>query len=129
MRISREVEGKLEEFLRVIRSMEDFPRVKFIMLYGSAAAGKEAKFSDVDICLYYLADKAEDMSRFRLKLLSELGEGFDVHIFQQLPLYVRRDVLKGKIVYGDRRFVSDVAYGTIKEYEAFKPRYYDYIYR
>lgn len=129
MKISREVEGKIEKFLRVIRSMEDFSRVKFIMLYGSAAVGKEAKFSDVDLCLYYLADKPEDMSRFRLKLLSKLPEGFDVHVFQQLPPYVKREVLKGKLVYGDRKFVSEVAYRTIKDYEAFKPRYYDYIYR
>lgn len=53
---------------------------------------------------------------------------YDIKIFQQLPVYLKRDVLQGKILYCDsKQFLYDKAYETIKDFEAFKPRYYDYI--
>jgi len=45
-----------------------------------------------------------------------------------LPLYIQKEVLKGKIIYAkDMGFVYDVAYETIKAFDRFKKYYYDYI--
>jgi predicted nucleotidyltransferase len=84
--------------------------------------------SDIDICVYY-DDEADHASEFRLKVLTELFEDiYDIKIFQQMPVYARVDVFKGKVLYcDDRRFLYDKAYETIKEFDAFKPKYYDYI--
>ena len=84
----------IERFMRTIRAMSDFDRVEFVILYGSESKGEARVNSDVDICVYYRADDERDMSRFRLRLLSELpGDRFDVQIFQLLPLYVRVEVV------------------------------------
>jgi predicted nucleotidyltransferase len=55
--------------------------------------------SDIDLAIYYDADMGE-ASQFRFKVLSELFDDiYDVQIFQAMPLYVRKEVLKGEVLY------------------------------
>lgn len=119
---------KIEEVIEKIKNLKGFEKVKFIILYGSAVEGQVKEGSDIDICIYY-DGSLEEASEFRLKVLSELFDDlYDVQIFQQLPLYVRVEVLKGKVVYcKDRNFLYKVAMKTIKDFEEFKYRFYDYI--
>ena len=121
----------IERFMRTIRAMSDFDRVEFVILYGSESKGEARVNSDIDICVYYRADDERDMSRFRLRLLSELpGDRFDVQIFQLLPLYVRVEVLKGRVLYAkDTEFLYEVALNTVRDFELFKPLLHDYLYR
>ena len=89
----------LDRELEKIKNIDGFKKVKFIILYGSAAEDRMIEGSDVDLCIYY-DGTSEEASRFRFKVLSELfDDRYDVHIFQQLPVYVRVEVLKGKIIY------------------------------
>ena len=75
------------------------PKVRFIILDGSACEGRMKEDSDIDISVYY--DDA-DASEFRLKVLSDLFDDvYDIKIFQQLPLPIRMQVLKGKVLYED----------------------------
>ena len=71
--------------------------------------------SDIDICVYY-DDEVDSASEFRLKVLSELFDDiYDIKIFQQMPVYARVEVLKGKVLCcDDRQFLYDKAYETIK---------------
>jgi len=71
----------------------------------------------------------EKASRFRYDILSELfADDYDIQIFQSLPLYVRKEVLKGEVLYRrDKRELYEIAYRTIREFDDFKHRYYDYI--
>jgi predicted nucleotidyltransferase len=84
--------------------------------------------SDIDICVYY-DDEVDRAFEFRLNVLSELFDDiYDIKIFQQMPIYVRIEVLKGMVLYcDDRRFMHDEAHETIKEFDSFKRIYYDYI--
>jgi len=118
----------VEKGLEKIKIMEGFEKVKFIILYGSAAEGRMIEGSDIDISIYYDGDPEEE-SRFRFEVLSELfDDAYDVQMFQQLPLYVRVEILKGKMIYcGDKKFLYEVAVETLKDFEAFKHRFYDYI--
>ena len=119
---------KIGKAIEKIKNLEGFEKVKFIILYGSAAEGQMTNNSDIDLCIYY-DGSPDESSGFRFKVLSELfDEIYDIQIFQQLPLYVRKEVLKGKEIYcKDRRFLYEVALETIKDFEAFKHRFYDYI--
>lgn len=77
--------------------------------------------------IYYDGDR-EEGARFRFAALSELDERYDVQIYGNLPLYVRTEVLRGRVLHcPDERFLYDVAYRTIREFDAFKHRLYDYI--
>lgn len=120
---------KLAKILNIILSTEEFRNVEFVIFHGSRARGTGMKTSDMDICIYFRG-KGEEMSRFRLKLLSGLPSYCDVQIFQQLPLYIRKEVLKGKVLYAkNMTFLYEVALNTIRDFEYFKPRFYYYIYR
>jgi len=123
------MENEIKLFLNVMKRISDFNRVKFVFLFGSYAQGKQNKLSDIDFAIYYDCDKKERF-KFRLNLLSKLPDNFDVHIFQDLPLFIRKDVLKGKLIYvKNKAFAYDIAYETIKEFDHFKKYYDDYIKR
>lgn len=107
--------------------MPDFDRVKFVILFGSQSIGKANKMSDYDFAVYYDGNSKERF-RFRIKFGAKLPDDFDVQIFQDLSIYIQKEVLKGKIIYAkDTGFVYDIAYETIKRFEEFKKYYYDYI--
>ncbi|MDN5339345.1 MAG: uncharacterized protein PWQ30_454 [Euryarchaeota archaeon] len=114
--------------LKRMGTIEGFEKVRFIILYGSVAEGRSREGSDIDICIYYDGDR-EEAARFRFAALSELTDDrYDIQIFSHLPLYLRTEVLRGKVVYcPDERFLYDVAYRTIREFDDFKHRLYDYI--
>ena len=110
-----------------MQKIPGFEQVEFIILYGSAAEKRMTATSDVDLCMYYNGDR-EEASRFRHKVLSLLpGTLFDIQVFQQLPLYVRVEALKGIPVYTrNTRFLYDKATETIRDFDNFKHRLYDY---
>jgi predicted nucleotidyltransferase len=99
-----------------------------VILFGSVAKGLSNSVSDVDVCIV-LNDRLDllSMSLKKLEYLS-LAE-YDVSIFQQLPLYVRRRVIKeGNILLcrsEDRLY--EIVLKTIKEFGDFEPIYYEYL--
>jgi uncharacterized protein len=116
---------KIDRAVQRIKSL-GCDKIRFIILYGSASEGRMNEDSDIDICVYY---DGADASEFRFKVLSDLFDDiYDIKILQQLPLSPRMQVLKGRVLYeDDMPFLYDKAYETIKEFESFKPRYYDYL--
>ncbi len=122
------VDELLNRALQRLKQCPGFFHVKFIFLYGSVAHGRATRESDIDLCIYYEGSKNE-AGEFRFTLLKALfDDRFDIQIFLDLPLYVRMEVIHGRLIYApDERFVYDVAYDTIREFEAFKHRLYDYI--
>lgn len=113
-----------EEILNRLKSLPKFDKLKFIYLFGSKARGEAHPRSDIDICLYYDLDDEEELYRLLLRISGSSPEKFDVEMFQFLPLYVKRDVFKGELLYtSDKDFVYDLARETYREYEDFEPRY------
>ena len=114
-------------FMKKLREMPDFNRVKFVILFGSQALGKANPMSDYDFAVYYDGNDRERFD-FREEILGKVSEKFDVHVLQDLPLYVQKEVLKGRVIYAvDLTFVYDYAYEIIKRFDDFKKYYYDYI--
>ncbi|GAB7016292.1 nucleotidyltransferase domain-containing protein [Methanogenium cariaci] len=125
MKIAEEL---IHHALERLKTIEGFDRVRFIILYGSVAEGRAKETSDIDLCIYYDGDR-EEGGKFRFAVLSELfDDRYDIQIFGNLPLYVRMEVLRGRVIYcPDERFLYDMALETIREFDAFKHRLYDYI--
>jgi len=118
---------EIKLFMDKIRKAKGFDKVRFIILYGSVAKDKQNDLSDIDFCVYYDGSK-RDAYKFRMKLLGNLSNKFDVHIFNSLPLYIRKEILAGKVLYyKDMKFLYNIAYSTIKEFDDFKKHYYSYI--
>ncbi len=117
-----------DKVVETVKNMDGFDDVQFIILYGSQSESRATEDSDVDICVGYDGSR-DEASRFRFKVISKLfDDRYDVHIFKLLPLYVKKEVLKGEVLYRrDKIELYDIAYQTIKEFDDFKHRYYDYI--
>jgi predicted nucleotidyltransferase len=123
-----EINNIIKNALERLKDIRGFEKVRFIILYGSAAEGGIRKNSDIDLCIDLDAETDFDRSKFRLRVLSELPDNFDVQIFSQLPLYVKKEVLRGKVIFcRDEEYVYNTAMLTIREFDDFKYRFYDYI--
>ncbi len=122
------IDNLVSEALEKIKKLEGFENVEFIILYGSSLKSEMREGSDIDLCIYFNGS-LEEAGVFRFKALSEVANDlFDIQIFENLPLYVQIEVLGGKILYvKNLTFLYGVAYKTIREFEDFKPRFYDYI--
>ncbi|AIU69822.1 nucleotidyltransferase [Thermococcus eurythermalis] len=117
---------KLEEAVRKILELGG-ERVKFIILFGSQARDEAGKDSDIDLCVYYEGSPKEAF-RFRELVLGYLSDKYDVQVFQLLPVYLKRECLRGKVLFcRDGTVLYDLAYETLKEWEDFKRYYYDYL--
>lgn len=100
-----------------------------VFLFGSRARGESVPDSDIDICLVLRPSNYGPMVLHQ-KRLSYLKEGnANVHIFSQLPLYIRRRVLKeGKILLcQDDDLLYEIAFRTAQAFEDFRHLYYGYL--
>lgn len=113
--------------LQQIEGLDGYEHVQFVILFGSAQEDRMTGESDIDLCIYYDGDPAE-AAKFRYSILSILpGKRYDIQIFQSLPLYVRVEVLRGTPVFvRDQRFLYEKAGETLRDFEDFKHRLYDY---
>ena len=122
-----EIKKSVATALQQIRHIAGFEHVRFIILYGSAGKRTMNSESDIDLCIYYEGDRNE-AAQFRYAALSRLpGIRYDIQIFQLLPLYVRIEVLKGTPVFlKNPVFLYETATRTLREFEDYKHRLYDY---
>ena len=96
------------------------------ILFGSFP---QEGFSDIDVCVILYPGKYENLylSEKRLKLMEVLWN-FDIQIFQQLPMYIRTRVLKGKVIFcRDEKILYEVAIQTMKEFEDYRKIYDEYL--
>lgn len=97
-------------------------KIKFVILYGSFVEGRQTPLSDIDIAVYYNGAKEERFA-FRKQILGRISDKFDVQTFQDLPIYIRKQVIsQGKVLYQKNYSeIFDVFMRTIKEFRDFKP--------
>jgi predicted nucleotidyltransferase len=99
-----------------------------VLIFGSYARGE--KYKDIDLCV--ILDKKYPnlkMSKKRVALLKYLSKDIDLHIFQQLPVYIRIRVIKdGKIsLCKNEDSLYKIAFDTIKEFGLFENFYNAYL--
>jgi predicted nucleotidyltransferase len=116
------LEQSMSEVIKKIKAIGG-DKVRFVVLYGSAAKGKLTKLSDIDIAVFYIGDKSERFE-FRKKILGRVSNEFDIQIFQDLPLYIQKNILStGEVIYSlDYRETFEIFMKIIREFEDFKPR-------
>jgi len=113
--------------LKKIKEIGLLNKVNFIIIYGSYSKGNQTPLSDVDICIS-LSSSPKDRLKARIKLLGGLSDNYDIQIFEDLPLYVQKEILSGDVLYcKNRKKLMAKAFKVITDYEDFQPIYERYI--
>ena len=116
----------LDSLLERIQRDDD---VLAAVLFCSSARKEDSFSSDIDICLLLKHKKYTPLflSQEKIEYLKQCS--FDIHIFQQLPIYIRVRVLReGKILYcRDEDELYATAFRTIEEFDHFRPFYDEYV--
>jgi len=122
---SKSINSAKPELSDVIRKIKEIggDRVKFIILYGSAAKDKFTNLSDIDIAVFY-NDDTEERFKFRMKVLGRINSRYDVQTYQDLPLYIQKEIIStGEVLYfKEYKEIFNTFMKTIREFEDFKPR-------
>lgn len=116
-----------EKFVENLKRDDD---ILAVILFGSYARNEARKESDIDVCIVLKDKEHEKLSQKEMDYMSLVDdERVQVHIFQNLPIFIRIRVLKeGKMIFcKDEDTLYDIAFRTIKEFEAFKKYYKDYL--
>lgn len=110
------------------KKIKEDKKVIAVLLFGSYARGEP--YRDFDICIV-LNKKYPNllMSKKRVKYSSVVNSDLDIHIFQQVPLYIRQRILKeGKVlICKNEDMLYELAFLTIKDFEMYKKIYYNYL--
>ena len=120
-----------ERIEKLLKKCQNDNEVLAVILFGSLARGEQKPNSDIDICLVLMPQKKPYepifLSHKRMEYLGQFD--LDLHIFQQLPIYIRQRVIKeGKVLLvKDEDMLYEVAFRMIQEFEDFKHIYNDYL--
>jgi hypothetical protein len=88
--------------------LSDLDGILAVLLFGSQAEDKPIT-RDVDVCV--VAPEAENKAALLLNILSKIGSlGYDVWIFEELPLYMKAEVIRKHRVLWCRDFEKLYSY-------------------
>lgn len=116
---------------RVVDKVKEDGAVLSVLLFGSRARGEETPMSDIDLCLVLPRGREArtDQTAVRMAYLEDVSGRLRIHVFQQLPLHVRRRVLKEGVVLlcKDWDALYEIACRTAQAFDDFKPIYRAYL--
>jgi hypothetical protein len=122
---------KTSEIEKLLTRVHQDAEILAVLNFGSTSRQEQTPLSDTDICLILVpCSKLSDPQSLTIKRLEYLKDlSLDVQIFQQLPLYIRKRVLKeGKILFvRDESQLYELALRTVRSFEDFRHIYYDYL--
>jgi len=100
-----------------------------VLLFGSRARGDFKKDSDTDLCLVLMPRlyTSRELSSYKLRYHSKIDA--DLHIFQQMPIYIQQRVLQdGKVLWcRDQDALYEVAFRVIREFGDYEHFYREYL--
>ena len=82
-----------------------------MLIFGSGTKGKAGKKSDVDICIVAPGKNAKDLLKEVFANVDVAGKKYDVHVFEELPLYMRISIIeKHLVVFGNKFSLGEYFY-------------------
>ncbi len=118
--------SKINKLINVARLDEE---ILAVILFGSSRYKKNIRYSDVDICLILKQKNypAKYLSYKKLRYIKEFN--LDIQIFQQLPIYIKKRVIKeGKVLFcREQDELYKIVFKMIEEYNDFEHIYREYL--
>ena len=112
-----------EKIKKLMKVLKKDPNILAVVIYGSYA--RKEPYRDIDICIFLYPDRIEDYIKIKMSYLGQFPDIFDIHYFNELPLYIQSRVIEEGIVVFDKDYdkLFDIYVGTIKDYNLFEPHY------
>ncbi len=112
----------------LIKKAKKDPRILAVALFGSYARGEQ--YNDIDLCIFLVPKhySSLELSRIKMEYVPE-NEKYDLHLFQELPLYIKQRVLnEAKFIYRKNEdLLYDLYFETSRQYLFFQPIYENYL--
>ena len=94
------IKDMINEAKEVILGSKYFPRIKRILLFGSAVENQLTLKSDIDIAVEFVDITKKEATQFRLDVLKKMNEKMDVQVYNILPKKIKKEIdLKRRILY------------------------------
>ena len=97
-------EKNLKNVIQNVRKDFSFLKdeVLAVLIFGSVHEGKAGKKSDVDICIVAPGKDPKSLLRDVFRHVDVVGKGYDVFVFEELPLHIKVEVMnKNTVVFGN----------------------------
>ena len=105
----------------IVRELKRNRAVIAAYQFGSYGTKRHGPLSDVDVCLF----TKELTSAEVLNLASYVSDKLDISIFDQLPMYIKPEVFKGKPLFVKNKFFIAKKFAqAFREYQDSR-KYYD----
>jgi len=118
--------SKTEPLNQVMINAEADSDILAVIVFGSYA--REETYQDIDVCLVLWQSRVPAVNRLQ-KEIAYSEHGIDIHLFQDLPLYIRIKVLEegiGRLVKDDDAYY-DLVQITLRQWEDFRPHFEAYL--
>lgn len=94
------IKEKINEAKEIILGTKYFPRIKRIILFGSAAENQLLINSDIDIAVEFSSITREEVLQFRLDASRNISDKVEIQVYNVLPDKIKREIsMKGKVLY------------------------------
>ena len=114
---------------RIVEDVAKDAEILALFLYGSNARAEACEQSDIDLCLVLMPTRytSKELSQKKLTYLKSFE--LDIQIFQQLPIYIKKRVIKeGKVLYcKDDDALYDLCFTVIRDFADFEHIYRHYL--
>jgi len=113
---------------KIILQAKKDAKVIAVALFGSYARGEPHR--DIDVCIFLKPGKYSPSELFDRRLkFTPPEDRYDIQLFQQLPLYIQKRILKeGKIIYcKEEDALYDLCFATLRDYVHYQPIYESYL--
>ena len=109
--------------LSKIRDDLKFLKDREVVLFGSSVTGESTPRSDVDVAIISRSRDREEMMNLRIEASGMAPEGYDIQIFEALPLIVRGSILeKFEVLFGNPLEIGMYFYYERKVWDDFRQR-------
>jgi uncharacterized protein len=114
---------------KLISKAKQDKQIMAVFLFGSMACNKNHKASDIDICLLMDKNSYKPAELFKKRMNYLKLFNMDIHVFQQLPVYIRMRIIKeSKVLFcSNKDELYETAFRTIREFSDFRHIYLDYL--
>lgn len=94
------VKERIENAKEVILESKYSPKIKKIVLFGSAAENQLTYRSDIDLAVVFSDITRSEADDFRIKALGRLSSAVDIQVYNFLPDKIKKQIdEKGRIIY------------------------------